>query len=84
MLNLLARVVAVGFWAPGGTSRVGAGVLRVGLGLLLVLADVPGGFAEGEGGVVVASQEEGVGGTAGRVVARTDRFGCDGDETRKR
>lgn len=82
-------VVAIGLWALGsGAARVGVGVLRVGFGLgrcgsglLLVFADVPGGFVEGEGVVTVAPQEEGVGGTARRVVAGADRLGCHGDET---
>lgn len=89
VLNFLVCVVAVGLWAPGGAARVGVGVLRRGFGLrrcggglFLVFADVPGRFVEGEGVLVVASQEEGVGGAARRVVAGTDRFGCDEDETK--
>lgn len=82
-------VVADGLWALSGAARVGVGVLRFGFGLrrggggglFLVFADVPRGFVEGERVLVVASQEEGVGGTARRVVAGTDGFGCDGDET---
>lgn len=88
VLNLLVCVVAVGLWALGGAARAGVGVLCVGFGLrrggsalFLAFANVPGGFVEGEGVLAVASEEEGVGGAARRVVAGTDRFSCDGDET---
>lgn len=90
VLNLFVRVVvvAVGLRALGGAAQVGVGVICVGFGLgrrgsalFLGFANVPGGLVEGQGVLAVASEEEGVGGTAGRVVAGADRFDCDGDET---
>lgn len=85
VLNLL---VAVGLWVLAGAAGVGVVVLGAGFGLRRLgsrlrrgLANVPGGFVEGEGVLAVASEEEGVGGAAGRVVAGPDRLGCGPDET---
>lgn len=84
VLNILPLIVALGLYAFGGAVPVGVGVVHTGFplwrcrsGLLLVFANVASGFVEGEGVFIEASEEEGVGGTAGGVVARTDRFGCD-------
>lgn len=84
VLKILPLIVALGLYAFFGAVLVGVGVVHTGFalwccrsGLLLVFANVASGFVEGEGVFVEASEEEGVGGTAGGVVARTDRFGCD-------